>query len=122
MKMKRRDFLKYSIRGVATVVVGSRIIWLKIPEALAAVQTLNITITDAMKEMATHNAINTARCYFWIYKMKADDKDIPAECPGPNIIIAKGDTVNITIKNDLDEPHAGQEGGPPIIPGKPRGQ
>lgn len=104
MKMNRRDFLKYGIGGVAAVVVGTRIPWLQ--GALAATQTLNVTITDALKGMVTDNPGNPAKCYFWIYKMTADGVDIPAEVPGPNIFITRGDTVTINITNNLDEPHA----------------
>lgn len=104
--MKRRDFLKYGIGSVATVVLGSKIPGLRVHEAFAAVHTLDIRITDALKDMVTHNAINTAQCYFWIYKMSAEGVDIPAECPGPTILTTVGDLVTLNITNDLDEPHA----------------
>ncbi|SNQ61288.1 multicopper oxidase domain-containing protein [Candidatus Methanoperedens nitratireducens] len=122
MKMNRRNFVKYGIGVGAALVIGSRIPGFQINEALAAVQTLNITITDALKNMVTHNTINPAQCYFWIYKMSADGTDIPAEVPGPNIFTTQGDTVSISIKNDLDEPHAfsipGIFDSGPIAPGK----
>lgn len=122
MKMNRRNFVKYGIGVGAALVIGSRIPGFQINEALAAVQTLNITITDALKNMVTHNTINPAQCYFWIYKMSADSTDIPAEVPGPNIFTTQGDTVSISIKNDLDEPHAfsipGIFDSGPIAPGK----
>ena len=47
--MKRRDFLKISAAGVATLVVGSHLPWLGIKDAYAANQLLEITITDAVK-------------------------------------------------------------------------
>jgi FtsP/CotA-like multicopper oxidase with cupredoxin domain len=102
--MRRRDFLKYGLGGVAALVVGSKIPWLMEDEAYAAVhtQTLNIHITDALKDMVTHNAINTAQCYFWIFK----EDNFPAECPGPNIFTTQGDVVRLVITNDLDEPHS----------------
>lgn len=104
--MKRRDFLKVSIGGVATLVVGTRFPLLGLRDAFAATHSLDVTITDAVKEMVTHNSINNAECYFWIYKMKADNLDVPADCPGPTIVAIQGDTVAITIKNELDEPHS----------------
>lgn len=104
--MKRRDFLKLSATGVASIIIGSKLPFLGVKNAFAASQTLEVTITDAIKEMVTHNAINDARCYFWVYKMKADGVDIPVDCPGPTIYAVKGDTINITVKNELDEPHA----------------
>lgn len=107
MTMKRRDFLKLGLSaGAATIVMGSRIPFLGIKDAFAATQTLEVTITDCMKQMVTHNAINDARCYFWIYKMKADGVDIPPECPGPTIYAVNGDTISISITNTLDEPHS----------------
>ncbi|MCM2358910.1 MAG: multicopper oxidase domain-containing protein [Geobacteraceae bacterium] len=104
--MNRRDFLKLSAAGVATLVIGSRLPFLGIKDAFAAEQLLEVTITDAVKEMATHNAINQATSYFWIYKMKADGVDVPADCPGPTIVAVNGDSITIRITNALDEPHA----------------
>ena len=48
--------------------------------------TLELTVTDALKDMVTHNSINTAQCYFWIYKHPT----LPADCPGPLVIATKG--------------------------------
>ncbi len=117
----RRQFLKYSIGGVAAIVVGSRLAWLtKGNPAFAATQTVVFRISDAMKEMHTHNQTNDARCYFWIYK--STTPDLLPECPGPTIMATKGDKINITLTNDLDEPHAfavpslGFDSGP-IAPG-----
>ncbi len=105
MKMNRRDFVKYSIGGLATVVVGSQIPWLRGALALTT-QTLNVTITDAVKGMATDNPGNPAKCYFWVYKMSTNTTDMPADVPGPILITTKGDTIPISITNNLDEPHA----------------
>jgi FtsP/CotA-like multicopper oxidase with cupredoxin domain len=118
--MKRRDFLKLSAAGVATLVVG-RIPGFGVKDAFAATHTLHINITDAMKEMVTHNSINDARCYFWIYQMTADGVPVPAGCPGPTLLAVKGDSVTITITNNLDEPHSffipGMFDSGPIAPG-----
>ena len=102
--ISRRSFLKYGASGMAALVVGTRIPWLMENEAYGAVQvqTLNFHITDAMKDMVTHNVINDAHCYFWIFK---EDR-FPAECPGPNIFTTTGDFVVINLTNDLDEDHA----------------
>jgi hypothetical protein len=89
---------------MAALVVGSKIPGILENEAYAAVQVhnLNFDITDAMKQMVTHNAINNAQCYFWLFK----ESRFPAEIPGPNIFTTTGDTIRITLKNSLDEPHA----------------
>jgi FtsP/CotA-like multicopper oxidase with cupredoxin domain len=105
--ISRRDFLKVSGTGVAAIVIGSQLPFLGVKDAFAATtQTLNITITDCLKDMVTHNAINQAQCYFWIYKMQADGVDIPAECPGPTIYAIQGDSITVNITNQLDEPHS----------------
>jgi hypothetical protein len=117
--IERRDFLKYGMTGIATLVVGSQIPWIMKDEAYAAVHTptLNFHITDARKDMVTHNAINTAQCYFWIFK----EDSFPAECPGPNIFTTQGDVIRINITNDLDEPHSfyipGIFDSGPVLPG-----
>lgn len=115
MSMNRRDFLKLSATsaaGAATIIMGSRFPFLGMKNAYAAgSQTLEITITDALKDMVTHNLNNNARCYFWVYKMRLIDSagvgtDIPVECPGPSIYAVKGDSITIAkITNTLDEPH-----------------
>ena len=109
--MERREFLKYGLSGMATVFVGSHLPWLQKTAGAADVaplppQTLTITITDALKDMATHNSINQAQCYFWIYDMSLNGVPIPSECPGPTLVVTAGDTVNFSITNALDEPHS----------------
>ncbi len=118
--VSRREFVKYGLGGIAALVVGSEIPWVLGNKAHAAahVETLNFHITDALKDMATHNTINSAQCYFWIYK---EDR-LPAESPGPYIFTTEGDTIRINITNDLDEPHSffipGMFNSGPIAPGQ----
>ena len=117
--ISRRNFIKYGVGGLATLIVGSQIDWLE-NQALGSVrvQTLNFHITDAIKDMVTHNSLNTAQCYFWIYK---EDR-FPAEVPGPTIFTTQGDVIRIEITNDLDEPHSffipGMFNSGPIAPGQ----
>lgn len=118
--MKRRDFVKYAGGSIATLFVGSMMpSWISGNQLFASqqVQELNFTITDAIKDMVTHNAINKAQCYFWFYK----EKNFPAEVPGPHIFTTVGSTVKVTVTNSLDEPHAFYIGGlvdtGPIRPG-----
>jgi len=106
MKMNRRDFLKLSAAGVATIALSSKIPGLGATDAYAATQLLEVFITDAMKEMVTHNEINDARCYFWIYRMRANGVDVPPDCPGPTIVALKGDTITIRVTNELTQPHS----------------
>lgn len=120
--LDRREFLKLGATGVATLVVGDRLGWVAADAALAIDQTLRVTITDAVKEMVTHNEINTAECYFWLYKMSVDGVDLHAECPGPTIVATRGDMITLEVTNDLDEPHAffvpGMVDSGPIAPGE----
>jgi len=120
--MKRRDFVKYGVGGLATLVVGSKMPWLMDNPAYAAAQTqnLNFTITDAVKEMVTHEpGNNIATCYFWIYQ--SNSPSFAPDCPGPQIYTTVGDTINISITNALDENHAffipGVYDSGPIAPG-----
>lgn len=120
--MKRRDFIKYAGGGIAALIVGTTLpswisndsIWAK---SAKVVPSLNFTITDAVKDMVTHNSINKAQCYFWLFK----EKNYPAEIPGPHIFTTAGSTVKISITNALDEPHAfyirGVVNSGPIQPG-----
>jgi len=112
--MKRRTFLKLGVAGAATIAIG-RIPGLGVTNAYAATQSLVISITDGRKDMVTKNAVSPlitdpnpvpAQCYFWVYQMTADGVDLPPDCPGPTICAIKGDTINVSITNNLDEPHS----------------
>ncbi|MBI4295923.1 MAG: multicopper oxidase domain-containing protein, partial [Chloroflexi bacterium] len=109
-QLSRREFLKLAGGGIAgsmaAIVVGSKLGWLAQNRAYAAVQTHTIVleIGDAIKQMVTHNSIHSAECYFWLYK--SNTPNFPAEVPGPTIFATQGDTVNISVTNRLDEPHA----------------
>lgn len=133
--MKRREFLQYGTGAIGTLIVGSQLSWL-----LSAcggggggggtggsgsgggvqVESIRFRITDAVKEMVTHNSINAATCYFWIYK---DDR-FPSDCPGPNIFTTEGERIEIELTNELDENHAffipGVVDSGPIAPGATR--
>ncbi len=105
--MRRRDFIKYLGGGAAALIVGTSLpSWFNkesnLVESAQLVQSLDFTITDAVKDMITHNSINKAQCYFWLYK----EKNLPAEIPGPLIFTTEGSTSKIKITNALDEPHA----------------
>jgi FtsP/CotA-like multicopper oxidase with cupredoxin domain len=103
-QINRRQFLKCSMGGAAALVMGSAMPWFVRGRACAQVPavSLNFTITDAIKNMATNVTGNPARCYFWLYK----EASLPPEVPGPHIIVNQGDIVPMTIRNALDEPHS----------------
>ena len=115
--MKRREFIKYGMGSLGALVVGSKMPWLMDNPAYAALpaQTLNFTITDALKDMVTHNTGvlpntnvvgpgNTAQVYFWIYKSNTPALD--PDCPGPLIFCTSGDPITLTITNNLDTAHS----------------
>jgi FtsP/CotA-like multicopper oxidase with cupredoxin domain len=108
--MDRREFLKLSSAGVATILIGNRLSWLGVSNAYAANQAIDVVITDAMKQMATYNSINQgALSYFWIYEMSIPGDPalpIPPECPGPTICCVNGDTITFNVTNNLDEDHS----------------
>lgn len=146
--MKRREFLVKGAAGLATIVVGSQMAWLSgcgsdspatsklvggdgvggggdgaggggvNPATTIGVQSLNFSITDCIKEMSTHNSTNEATSYCWCYK----DGRLSADCPGPNIIATEDEMIDITLTNELDEPHAffirGVFNSGPIAPGE----
>lgn len=120
-EISRRDFLKYAGGGIAALVVGTVIpSWISDNPIFASQEAseINFTITDAIKNMATHNSENKAQCYFWLFK----EHNFPAEVPGPQIFTTEGSTINVTITNALDEPHAfyirGLVDSGPIAPGE----
>lgn len=113
--MERRDFIKTTTAALAALVVGSKIPGISDNPAIAATQTLDFTITDAVKDMVTHNTGllpngtrvgpgNPAQCYFWIYKSNVPN--LPADCPGPIIFATQGDTITITLRNQLPQAHS----------------
>jgi len=106
--VNRREFLQLSSAGVATILIGNKLSWLGTTDAVASGQIINVVITDAVKQMATHNTINSALCYFWVYEMSLPGNPIPiaADCPGPTICAVNGDSVTFNVTNNLDEPHS----------------
>jgi FtsP/CotA-like multicopper oxidase with cupredoxin domain len=119
--MKRRDFIKTTAGGVAAITLSSKIPGLLDNPAYAAsaISRINVTITDALKEMACYNALNnelgatTGACYFWVYQMSVEFVanpgvfvDIPVNVPGPTIFATVGDVLNIQVTNALTRPHS----------------
>ncbi len=105
--MNRRDFLRYTTAGTASLWIGSKLPrWLTNDRPYAATDVLSLTFTDAIKEMVTNNVGQTdATCYFWILKASAAAMDLPAESPGPTIFAFEGDTIALTLTNALSQPH-----------------
>lgn len=99
--MKRRDFLKYSMCGLAAVAVGSH---LTIPplfrrQAYAATQRFDVDISEVMVEMADATPV-----YHWRFQFT--NPPLPDTFPGPVILARQGDSITLNVRNTLDEPHA----------------
>jgi Multicopper oxidase len=105
--MNRRRFLKVSGGGVAALAAGSTLFKMSDGLAQARVQSLRFTITDALKDMVTHEdpalnpKANVAQNYFWMFK----EATLPPQVPGPLVFALEGDSIGITVTNGLDEPH-----------------
>src|ERR671933_780698 len=85
--INRRQFLKASGGGMAVLAAGSTLVKLGSGLAQVRVQSLSFTITDALKNMVTHQdpglnpQANVAQNYFWLFK----EATVPAPVPGPLI-------------------------------------
>ena len=103
--MKRREFIKYGTGGLAALVFGNipgisgNQAFGVAPPPPQKVGVINLTVTDAIKEMVTHNTGklpngttvgpgNPAHCYFWIFKDSANP--LPADCPGADYLCHYG--------------------------------
>lgn len=148
--IRRRDFLRYSGFGMAAIVIGltgcggggggtgagagaggnnagSGLGNTAFPDTAPPldptriVDTLNFTVTDAVKEMVTHEPTSpfpsNAECYYWVLK---EDR-FPADCPGPQVYALEGDRIALNVTNSLEAPHAfcipGMVDTGPIAPG-----
>jgi len=115
--MKRREFIKMGITGLAAITVGS----VKIPglfrtEAFAAAQTIDLSMEAAMVEM-----VDGTQVFHWLFSSAQTGPSFP----GPVLFATSGDDITINITNTLFEPHAFQILGtrvltPPIAPGQTR--
>jgi FtsP/CotA-like multicopper oxidase with cupredoxin domain len=125
-EFNRRDFLKIAGMGTASIIIagcgggggGGGVA----PAGAVGAETLNFTITDAVKEMVTHEPNNPgagpAECYFWVFQ----ENRFPADCPGPQVYTVTGDIITVNVTNTLDGPHAfsipGMVDTGPIAPGQ----
>lgn len=119
--MKRRDFIKTGLTGLAAITVGN----VKIPglfrtEAFAAGRTIDLTMEAAMVEM-----VDGTQVFHWVFSSPLSTPAIGPSFPGPALFATAGEDITINIKNTLKEPHAFQIVGtriltPPISPGQTR--
>lgn len=110
--MERRRFLGLGLTSVAAAMaLGStqagRMAGLVASRASAAPRLLELTIADAMVEMVDLNPV-----YMWTFGDAAGPR-----VPGPVLYAIEGDTIELSVTNALDEPHAFAVAGTGIMTG-----
>lgn len=115
--MKRREFIKTGLSGLAAIAVGS----VSLPhlfrfEAFAAQRSIDLTMDAALVEM-----IDGSQVFHWLFGSPASGPSFP----GPVIFATAGDAITLNLTNRLKEPHAFQIVGsnilsPMIAPGQTR--
>jgi FtsP/CotA-like multicopper oxidase with cupredoxin domain len=96
--IERRKFLGLGLMGFASAMAlgttqASRLLG---SSASAAVVPLELTISDALVEM-----VDLTPVYMWTFG-SADGPHLP----GPVLYATEGDTIDLSVFNSLDEPHA----------------
>ena len=115
--MKRREFIKTGLSGLAAIAVGS----IHLPhlfriEAYATPPGIDLSMDAALVEM-----VDGSQVLHWLYGFAGSGPSFP----GPVIFATAGDTVTLNLTNRLLEPHAFQILGtgiasPAIAPGQTR--
>jgi FtsP/CotA-like multicopper oxidase with cupredoxin domain len=115
--MKRREFLKTGLSGLAAIAVGS----VSLPhlfrfEAYAANRSIDLTMDAALVEM-----VDGSQVFHWLFGSAGTGLSFP----GPVIFATAGDAITLNLTNKLKEPHAFQIVGtaiqsPTIAPGQTR--
>jgi FtsP/CotA-like multicopper oxidase with cupredoxin domain len=112
--MKRRDFLKIGMAGMAAIVVGNiKIPYMYANKVFAANNVINLSMEEALVEMCDKNAF-----YHWVYSSNDPDslsgkkgmQGVGLSYPGPTIFATAGDVVTLKITNNLPAatPHSFQ--------------
>ncbi|MDI6854903.1 MAG: multicopper oxidase domain-containing protein [Deltaproteobacteria bacterium] len=99
--MKRRDFIKYSARGLTAVALGGTLRWPELSRSPAYAQaaglTVNLSMEEALVEMVDGNLV-----FHWLFQLQGA---FQPSVPGPVIFAFTGDNVTINVTNNLDEVH-----------------
>jgi hypothetical protein len=99
--MKRREFLKFSGGGMAAVAVGSAggFALFKPGAVRAATVSIDLRMIEVDAEM-----VDGVMVKMWAYDTNVAGSDgvaLGARIPGPTIFAIEGDTVRLTVTNDL---------------------
>jgi len=113
--MKRREFIKTGLSGLAAIAIGS----VSIPklfrfEAFAAQRSIDLSMDAALVEM-----VDGSRVFHWLFGSPASGPSFP----GPVIFASAGDAITLNLTNRLKETHALRIVGTSIVsPDIPPGQ
>lgn len=95
--MKRRDFLKFSMAGLASAAAGTTSLIAWAPRAYAATISKTFYLTEGFITQITGEDV---------YHMGYSSSPSALSIPGESFIVQEGDTVNITIVNTLGTSHS----------------
>lgn len=96
--MKRREFIKYGMTGLAAIAVGGLDIPSFFPrQAHAAAFTVDLSMEAALVEM-----IDLTQVFHWVFA----SPQIGPSFPGPVIFATTGDQITLNVTNNLPEVHA----------------
>lgn len=95
--MKRRDFLKFSMAGLASAAAGTSSLIAWVPRAHAATINKTFYITEGLITQITGEDV-----YFLGYSSSSSALNIPGE----SFVVQEGDTVNVTVVNTLGTSHS----------------
>lgn len=99
MKMDRRGFIRYALLGIAAATATGVSLRLLNKSNNGAVIDLKLAITDALVEMVDRKAV-----YHWAFEDLNDPLHLP-RMPGPLIEAMEGDTIQLSITNNLPDIH-----------------
>ncbi|MBI4295620.1 MAG: multicopper oxidase domain-containing protein, partial [Chloroflexi bacterium] len=124
MKVNRRAFIKFAGTGIIAVAAGAVVVTrLRWGVAIPARISLRLAITEALVEMVDHTSV-----FHWAFEDLDNQQHLP-QVPGPFIEAIEGDTIELSLTNNLPDAHGFRIPGAPgtigsgieIAPGKTEG-
>lgn len=111
--LSRRDFIRYALTGIAGAVVGGAVAH---PVLMAVTAPKELSFDLAMTE-ALVQMIDGRMIFHWAYEDLNSAEGLP-RVPGPLIQATEGDSVRISITNNLPAPHGFRIAGMPGMVGR----
>ena len=115
--MKRREFIKYGMTGLAAIAVGG----LGIPPIFPRQADAANLLIDLSMEAATVEMVDTTLVFHWVFSSLQTGPSFP----GPVIFATQGDVITLRVTNNLPQVHGFRIVGtniqiPAINPGQTR--